>query len=122
MLLFAESNLAELLALNPLTIGVFVEFLVASALLTLLVMDRIGAGQLRTAAILGGVGGTLFLVVHFVVGPMIVDLTRQQIQQVVLFAGSGTAIGMSIAVTMFRPSGGREQQDIAETNDIDIEP
>jgi len=99
-----ESGLEGLLAVNAVTVGVFVEFLVVSVLLTVLVMDRIGARQLRGAALLGGLGGTLFLAAHFVLGPMIVDLSRLEIKQVVLYAGSGTAIGLSVAMTMFRPS------------------
>jgi hypothetical protein len=125
--LFAESHLDELLVINGLTAGVFVEFLVASALLTVLIMDRIGAGQLRAATLLGGVGGTLFLAAHFVVGPIMIDLTVQEMKQVVLFAGTGTAIGLSVAVTMFRPSQhgptsrGIERQDTSDTDDTDIE-
>jgi len=116
-----------LVVINPLTVGVFVEFLVASALLTVLMMDRIGAGQLRAATLLGGIGGTLFLIAHFVVGPILVDLTRQEIKQVVLFAGTATAIGLSVAVTMFRPSQhgptsrGIEMEDTSGTDDINIE-
>lgn len=102
--LFAESLLDDLLVANALNAGVFAEFLVATALLTVLVMDRVGAGKLRSAALLGGVGGTLFLAAHYVVGPVVVDLTREGIKQVVLFAGAGTAVGLSVTVAMFRPS------------------
>lgn len=102
--LIAETLLDELLVVNAVTAGVFVEFFVATALLTMLVMDRIGAGKLRSAAFLGGIGGTLFLAAHYVVGPIMVDLTREGIKQVVLFAGAGTATGLSVTVTMFRPS------------------
>jgi hypothetical protein len=123
----ADAFLQEVLVINGLTVGVFVEFIIASAVMTLLIMDRIGAGQLRTATLLGGVGGTLFLVAHFVMGPIIIDLTVQEMKQVVLFAGAGTAIGLSVAVTMFRPSQhgptsrGIETHDTSDTDEPDIE-
>lgn len=126
-LLFAGTLLEELVAFDVLTVGVFVEFLIAAVLLTVLVMGRIGAGQPRAAAFVGGLAGTLFLAAHFIVGPIVADLTRRGIMQVVLFAGAGTALGLSIAVTMFRPSQhgptgrGIGRQNTSDTDEADIE-
>lgn len=91
------------MAFHLLTAGVAAETALWVAALTVMVMGRIGAEKLLSAFLVGVLGVATYLVVHFVAGPILFDLTYSQIKLVVLFAGAAAGVGLVGSVVFFRP-------------------
>lgn len=84
-------------------VAVFAENTLAAAVLTVLVMDRIGAEKYGMAFLFGVVGSALYVAAHFVLGPMFFTLTKMQMMSVVAVAGAGVGVGVTVSVVLFRP-------------------
>ena len=105
--------------------GVFMLHFVVAAVLTVLVMSRVGAGRLRAGFLLGVVGAAFVLVSELVFGPMVIALTISQFKAVVIAAAAGTAVGVSLVVVLVRPQESRRmsigQQEIQADSEKDPE-